>query len=213
MIRRLTARRHDRSIKRPAGRNPYFRRRGFSLLEVLIATAILMGSAVVLSRLAGMGREQSVRAKLRSEALQLCENTLNELLLGLRPLEPVSAAPLLAVLPDTLPAEAEADQLNADASSFQIAEPGQADQTALSGDTDPPWKYSVVVSPRPDLPGIWSVTVIVVQGDQTLKRPLHVSLTRWIQGPAERLTDSGISNDETLFESPTPSFNNDGGGL
>ena len=33
---------------------------GFSLLEVIIATAMLMGAAVVLSRLAGMGREQSL---------------------------------------------------------------------------------------------------------------------------------------------------------
>ncbi|MFN9238057.1 MAG: hypothetical protein ACK6D4_25815, partial [Planctomyces sp.] len=36
---------------------------GFSLLEVIIATAMLMGAAVVLSRLAGMGREQSQAAE------------------------------------------------------------------------------------------------------------------------------------------------------
>ncbi len=68
---------------------------GFSLIEVIIATAILMGSAVVLARLAGMGRDQSQKARLHSEAQQLCEQTLNELLLGMRPMELVEAMPLI----------------------------------------------------------------------------------------------------------------------
>ena len=69
-----------------AGTNTHARRRGFSLIEVMIATAILMGSAVVLARLAGMGREQSQKARLYSDAQELCEQTMNELLLGLRPM-------------------------------------------------------------------------------------------------------------------------------
>ena len=70
-------------------------RSGFSLIEVMIATAILMGSAVVLARLAGMGRDQSQKASLHSEAQQLCEQTLNELLLGMRPMELIESMPLI----------------------------------------------------------------------------------------------------------------------
>ena len=69
-------------------------RSGFSLIEVIIATAILMGSAVVLSRLAGMGRDQSQKARLHSDAQQVCEQTMNELLLGCV-LELVESMPLI----------------------------------------------------------------------------------------------------------------------
>ena len=31
--------------------------------------------------------------------------------------------------------------------------------------------------------GMWNLTVEVVQGDETLERPIRFSLTRWISGP------------------------------
>ena len=70
-------------------------RGGFSLLEVILATAMLMGAAVVLSRLAGMGREQSQAAQTLDQAQRICERTLNELLLGARPLVLGEDQPLL----------------------------------------------------------------------------------------------------------------------
>ena len=65
------------------------RRRGISLMEVILATALLMGSVVVLSRLIGMGRTQANKAEFESEAQRLCENTMHEIMLGLRPVESI----------------------------------------------------------------------------------------------------------------------------
>lgn len=174
-------------------------RAGFSLIEVIIATAILMGSAVVLSRLAGMGREQSVRARTYAEAQMLCENTLNELLLGMRVLEPVSAAPLLPVLPDPNAERELNNELPDGQSAFAISDSAVANQTL--DESNVAWKYSVLIDPLPDVPGLWSLTVSVVQNDQpasaaqlpagdptatgVANRPRLVSfsLTRWLGGP------------------------------
>jgi len=95
-------------------------RGGFSLIEVMLATAILLGSVVVLGELASMGRRQSEKGKKLAEAQELCEQTLNEVLIGLRPLEAVEQEPLLPVEPlvgdDT--AGREFDDLAADLEPF-----------------------------------------------------------------------------------------------
>ncbi len=58
----------------------------------------------------GSPREQSQKASQRSEAQQLCEQTLNELLLGMRPMELVESMPLI---PLPTPIEETADDGNA----------------------------------------------------------------------------------------------------
>ena len=151
-------------------------RRAFSLIEVIIATAILMGSAVVLARLAGMGRDQSQKARLHSEAQQLCEQTLNELLLGMRPMELIESMPLI---PLPAPIEETADEVNAQdpfSTSQDTVEP-------TIDETNPEWRHSVRIEPLAAKPGMWALTVDVLQGDQTLPRPIRFSLTRWISGP------------------------------
>lgn len=153
-------------------------RRAFSLIEVIIATAILMGSALVLARLAGMGRDQSQKARLYSDAQQLCEQTLNELLLGMRPMELVEAMPLI---PLPAPIEETADDVNA-SNPFSSMEQNDAEQPV--DETNPEWRHSVRFEPLPAKPGMWALTVEVLQGDQTLPRPVRFSLTRWISGPA-----------------------------
>ncbi len=65
-------------------------RAGVSLLEVLIATSILFGAVVVLMELAQIGRRHAESAAEQVVAQQLCQRKLNELLLGLAPLAPVS---------------------------------------------------------------------------------------------------------------------------
>ena len=158
--------------------SPAINRSGFSLIEVLIATAILMGSAIVLSRLAGMGREQSQRARLHTEAQQLCERTLNEFLLKLRPPELVESAPLIP-LPEPI------QELNEDSSElnmFTETVPSQETEV-ITDETNPEWRYSLRMDLLPELPGMWRLTVAVVQGDETLERPIRFSLTRWISGP------------------------------
>ena len=161
-----------------AGIGPATNRSGFSLIEVMIATAILMGSAIVLSRLAGMGREQSQKARLHSEAQQLCELTMNEVLLKLRPPELVEFAPLIPLPEPIQDVNEESSELN------MFAETDTSRETDVVPDeTNPEWRYSVRMDVLPDLPGMWRLTVAVVQGDETLERPIRFSLTRWISGP------------------------------
>ena len=190
-------------------------RSGFSLIEVILATAILMGSVVVLARLAGMGRTQAHKAALRTTAQQLCENTMNELLLGLRPLEPVDSQPLL-------PAESEH---SGDLETLVAEEErlGSENQISESRDTlygegnqeqESEWVYSVRLEPvdplsslsssqslspsgnvevsgaeesRSENDGLQKLTVSVKQSDEELLRPVRFSLTRWIR-PGEMAT-------------------------
>ena len=63
-------------------------REAFSLMEVIFATAILLGSTLVLVQLVGIGREHAWKADDVTRAQVLCQNKLNELLAGIAPLEP-----------------------------------------------------------------------------------------------------------------------------
>lgn len=69
------------------------RRRGFSLLEVLLATAILIGSSVVLMELASIGMRHAASARDLSQAQRLCQSKLNEIIVGIAPAETVRPTP------------------------------------------------------------------------------------------------------------------------
>ncbi len=169
------------------------RRRGFSLLEVILATAMLMGAAVVLSRLAGMGREQSQAARTQDALQGLCERTLNELLLGLRPLIPAEDQPLLPLEPPAgqsiepivetaagrfaVPGARSQPAIPGTAGSVPVASPG------LSAEPAAEWRFSIRTQTQPAFPGMWTLTVEVAQGDQQLPRRRRFALTRWISGP------------------------------
>ncbi len=58
------------------------RRRGFSLLEVLLATGILIGSSIVLMELATIGMQHAASARDRSHAQLICQTKLNEIVAG-----------------------------------------------------------------------------------------------------------------------------------
>jgi len=64
-------------------------RRGFSLLEIILATGILLGCLVVLSELAAIGRIHAGVASDTTTAARICQNKLNEILTGAAPIEPV----------------------------------------------------------------------------------------------------------------------------
>jgi hypothetical protein len=64
------------------------RRPGFSLLEVLLAMAILMGSLVVLSELAAIGRRHIRDAEDLGTAERICQTKIGEILAGIE--EPVA---------------------------------------------------------------------------------------------------------------------------
>jgi type II secretion system protein I len=72
------------SVPRPAS--------GFSLLEVMLALAILGGAVVVLGEAARFGLENARFARDLSHAQLLCESTMAELAVGSALPEPVEAA-------------------------------------------------------------------------------------------------------------------------
>ncbi len=74
-------------MRRPA-------RRGFSLLEVLLATGILIGSAIVLMELASIGNRHAASARDLSKSQLICETKLNEILCGAASAETLRPTPL-----------------------------------------------------------------------------------------------------------------------
>lgn len=65
------------------------RRDGFSLLEVLLATSILIGSSIALLELVMIGNRHANSARDLSRSQRICQTKLNEILSGLAPLEVV----------------------------------------------------------------------------------------------------------------------------
>lgn len=57
-------------------------RAGFSLMEVLMATSILLASVIILGELASIGRRQASAARDLATAQLLCENKVSEILSG-----------------------------------------------------------------------------------------------------------------------------------
>ncbi|MEZ6061820.1 MAG: hypothetical protein R3C19_15850 [Planctomycetaceae bacterium] len=168
------------------------------MIEVILATAILMGSVVVLARLASMGRSQANRAALNSEAQQLCETTLNEILLGLRPSDPVEGEPLLPVAP--LISDVETELLPTE-SPFENSSRGSrpvADET-------PDWIYSVRTAPVNDMPELLTLTVAVTRTDSPTERPVSFMLTRWVLSETvETETNTSFGQEELMREAPFP---------
>ena len=65
------------------------RRKGFSLLEVLLATSILIGSAIVLLELVTIGNRHASSARDLAKSQLICQTKLNEILARISPLEAV----------------------------------------------------------------------------------------------------------------------------
>jgi len=74
-------------MKRPA-------RAAFSLLEVLLATGILLGCVTILAELAAIGREHANSAHELATAHRLCANKLSELLSSAATVEEIENLPL-----------------------------------------------------------------------------------------------------------------------
>ena len=70
------------------------RREAFSLLEVLLAMGILLGSMIALGHLALLGRNRADAAMEMADAHRICQSRLNEILAGIRPLESSHEEPL-----------------------------------------------------------------------------------------------------------------------
>ena len=84
------------------------RRHGFSLMEILLATALLMGCVVVLTELATIGRHHIQKAEKLAAAELICQSAMNEILTGASPVEtiqrqPVDGCPGWIITIDVLP--------------------------------------------------------------------------------------------------------------
>ena len=70
------------------------KRRGLSLIEVIIAMGILVGTTAVLAQLIHVGEKQATRSIDMSEAQTLCHNKMAELMSGLSMLVPIENEPV-----------------------------------------------------------------------------------------------------------------------
>jgi len=70
-------------------------RRGFSLLEVLLATTILLGAVVVLGELSRLALRNATAARHHTRGAELCARTMAEIVAGLRPAAATSEQPFL----------------------------------------------------------------------------------------------------------------------
>lgn len=185
-------------------------RRGFSLLEVILSTAILMGSAIVLGRLAWMGRTQSNRAHSTAQAQQLCEQTLNEIMLGLRPADLVLQEPLLPVGdPATDPRDPQdAFEPASFENEFEPSDETELTATGLDRNGEPLWLHSVRLEPHNMFDGISVLTVAVMQSPESVAKPAAASLIRWV-----RYTASSRSNKDSDGQFGVPPFEQLAGGF
>lgn len=68
-------------------------RQGFSLLEVLLATSILIGSSIVLVELVTIGNRHASSARELSKSQLICQSKLNEILAHAAPVAQVRPTP------------------------------------------------------------------------------------------------------------------------
>jgi type II secretion system protein I len=66
---------------------------GMTLLEVVLAMAIFFGSLAVLSQLVWSGSRAAIQGRLQTQALIRCEATLNEVAVGVIPLQATGNVP------------------------------------------------------------------------------------------------------------------------
>ena len=69
-------------------------RRGLTLLEMLLAAAILAMSLAVLARQNGVGVRAALRSQLETDAAVLCQSQLNRLLMQNVPVDTIPERPL-----------------------------------------------------------------------------------------------------------------------
>lgn len=132
-------------------------RRGLTLLEVILALAILAGAVAVLSQLSWGGLENARLAADVVEAQLMAESLMAELMAGIHPLEPVFDRPV--------------EDFDLDALEL------------LSAEEDPGrWLATIDISPAP-LDGMLQVAVTVRDG-ASAGRAAESTLVRWRIDPS-----------------------------
>ncbi|MEO2049301.1 MAG: hypothetical protein ABGX16_22315 [Pirellulales bacterium] len=68
-------------------------RHAFTLYEVVLAVAILLGAMAVMSNLIATGSRAATQSQLQTHAILLCQSKLSEVIAGVEPLASVQNAP------------------------------------------------------------------------------------------------------------------------
>lgn len=197
-------------------------RRGFSLLEVILATAILSAAAMVLYSTFSLGERQGREASQILEAQLLCQSTLDELLaeptrIKATELTPFDAYPHWAYVIQWAPTELE----NVIVLTVQVtpntqltpggADPTERDPTRSSGLTDGQLTRPASNSSQVGEDDMTSAAErTAVTGNATGQRPdpRSFTLVRWVNVAASSLVQGadnfGPENDLTPLGSRAP---------
>ena len=136
------------------------RREAFSLLEVILALAILTGAIAVLGEVARLGMRNAKIAREATRAQLLCESKLAEISARIIVPDPVQDVPF----------------------ETSGVEQGTVDEAAEG------WLYSIDIGDV-DADGLIAVCVSVTQDIPPEKRPVRFQLTRWILDPDVELAE------------------------
>ncbi|PQO42488.1 prepilin-type N-terminal cleavage/methylation domain-containing protein [Blastopirellula marina] len=151
------------------------RRDAFSLIEVILAMAILATSIVLLSQLLGLGLRNARESQGLTEAHMIAETVMESIALGLIPPDPV------------------ADQnisMTTDLNTFAVEQ-------------DAPWVYSIDWEPAP-ADGLIMVMVQVRPAEVNAAwQNDSFQLVRWMRDPALALEDIPETSDGAPTESAT----------
>ncbi len=144
------------------------------MLEVLLATTLLLGAVMALSRLLFVAQRHAIAAEDETLAQLLCQNTMQELLAGIEPLQAVSAR--------------EVDQY-----------PQWTYSVDIEPLTDVPLiAITVTLTRLPD-----EDQDLPVAGEDAMERPLHgFRLIRWVRSGNRQLSDSDL--EQPLGPPPPP---------
>jgi general secretion pathway protein I len=126
---------------------------GFTLLEVILALAILTGAIAVLGELARVGISNADYTHKLTKAQLLCEGKMAEITSGITFSDPVSGVSFESEMNEDMASMIDPDEI--------------------------PWLYSIT-SDLIDDNGLLQVTVTVYQDLPEEKRPVTCSLVRWM---------------------------------
>lgn len=151
------------------------RRNAFSLIEVILALAILATSLVMLSQLLGLGIRNARESQGLTEAHMIAETVMESVALGLIPPDPVTDMNI---------------SMTTDLNTFAVEQ-------------DTPWVYSIDWEPAP-VDGLIMVMVQVrPSGATTAWQNDSFQLVRWMRDPALTLEDIPETSDGMPTESTT----------
>jgi len=167
-------------------------RSGFSLLEVMLATTVLLGSVIVLSHIAFVGTAHMDAAQQYAAAQLICQARMSEMLAGALPLEEVSKQPI-AELPGwglTVKVESASQEGLLAIEVTAAEQPGEL-AAEMGGDT--PAEPSAELS---------------TSSQQVTGTGKRFTLVRWVVEPegsksTQSLSDDGMSPPLDLPEEPS----------